>query len=707
MKNGLLITCICLFTFHAYSQIDVDKSINLSGGPGNAKISGIKDVSASQDALSVEAFQKGTFTYGGVSTGSGTAYTVSLTPSISGYATGMVLYFKAHAANGAGPVTINVNAQGVKTIKKNNAQDLDANDISQDQVVCLVYDGTNFHLQSRSEAADQSATNELQTISGSGVNDITLSNGGGTISFAGTGATSVSRSGDTFTINSTDGDASTTNELQTLTAGPGANEVTLSNAGGNIVINGTGLTSVSRSGTTFTVNSTGDGNSGGTVTGTGTTNKLSYWNGASSLSSNNNLSWDNANAWLGIGVATPGFPLDISGTASQGIRYIKTGSSDARISVGDPTKTWSMAVGWQTAGDLSFIEEGISGNRLYIKQGGNVGINNSNPQGALDVTGRASASSFKVSSTFGDLVNDAPWYGIGLSNTTLPGQGSTAVQLGGYYGLTFAESGATRMVINAGKVGIGTTNPNEALSVGGSGNISIGYDYTGGNSITKSFTNHHSAANVPSSLFIGINDGSVGGMNIVNYRTGSFNSQYITFTTHHGGVSVAERMRITEDGNVGIGTTAPVYKLQVAGDVYASGQVYCFGGGICSDARYKKDIAPLNNALSDLMNLQGVKYNWRTDEFAEMHFPDKREIGFIAQEMEKVFPEIVNTTPTGYKSIDYGKLTAVLVESIKDQQAIIEKLQAENSSVKSDVDKLKAEMELIKEATGVGKQVKK
>ena len=72
-----------------------------------------------------------------------------------------------------------------------------------------------------------------------------------------------------------------------------------------------------------------------------------------------------------------------------GIRYLRTDARDARIMVGDPTRAWSMAVGWASPGDFSIIEELVSGNRLYIKQGGNVGLGTSNPQARLDVQGDA------------------------------------------------------------------------------------------------------------------------------------------------------------------------------------------------------------------------------------------------------------------------------------------------------------------------------
>jgi Ca2+-binding EF-hand superfamily protein len=64
-----------------------------------------------------------------------------------------------------------------------------------------------------------------------------------------------------------------------------------------------------------------------------------------------------------------------------------------------------------------------------------------------------------------------------------------------------------------------------------------------------------------------------------------------------------------------------------------------------------------------------------------MNFPDGRQIGLIAQEVEEVIPELVNTTDNGYKSVDYAKLVSVLVEAVKEQQKQIEALEERISSI--------------------------
>ena len=83
-----------------------------------------------------------------------------------------------------------------------------------------------------------------------------------------------------------------------------------------------------------------------------------------------------------------------------------------------------------------------------------------------------------------------------------------------------------------------------------------------------------------------------------------------------------------------------------------------------SDARLKKDIKPLTHALDAILQLEGKTYRWKEDTT----FANEPDIGLVAQEVEKVFPELVVENEQGYKGIAYSKLTAVLIEAIKEQQ---------------------------------------
>ena len=85
------------------------------------------------------------------------------------------------------------------------------------------------------------------------------------------------------------------------------------------------------------------------------------------------------------------------------------------------------------------------------------------------------------------------------------------------------------------------------------------------------------------------------------------------------------------------------------------GQLY-----VQSDERLKTDIRPIENALDRIGKLKGVYYHWKDDK------KEKQEIGVIAQDVQQQFPELVNTDKNGILSVDYIKLTAILIECVKD-----------------------------------------
>lgn len=140
---------------------------------------------------------------------------------------------------------------------------------------------------------------------------------------------------------------------------------------------------------------------------------------------------------------------------------------------------------------------------------------------------------------------------------------------------------------------------------------------------------------------------------------------YLAFST-----SGVERVTVDYNGSVGIGTTSPNYMLDVRGAIGNNATLYH------SDRRWKRDIVTLTDALAKLQELRGVRFDWNRDEFPDMNFAEGQQIGLIAQEVEEVVPEIVDTDQDGYKSVDYSKLVALLIEANKEQQKQIRELSA-------------------------------
>ena len=96
-----------------------------------------------------------------------------------------------------------------------------------------------------------------------------------------------------------------------------------------------------------------------------------------------------------------------------------------------------------------------------------------------------------------------------------------------------------------------------------------------------------------------------------------------------------------------------------------------------------------------------VYYHWKTEEFPDKNFTDQRQIGFIAQDIEKLFPELVLTDAEGYKSVDYSKITPVLVQALKEQNKEIVSLKEQNAAILKRLEKI--ETKAAKQSDTAGK----
>lgn len=118
-----------------------------------------------------------------------------------------------------------------------------------------------------------------------------------------------------------------------------------------------------------------------------------------------------------------------------------------------------------------------------------------------------------------------------------------------------------------------------------------------------------------------------------------------------------------------------------------------------SDERMKKNIQHLTSSLTKVSMLEGVSFDWKTEEYTNRGLSDDKQIGLIAQEVEKVLPELVKTGSDGYKSLSYTKLTAVLVEAVKElrkeQSEAIKVLMDENQALKAQIEEIKAHQAML------------
>jgi trimeric autotransporter adhesin len=123
-------------------------------------------------------------------------------------------------------------------------------------------------------------------------------------------------------------------------------------------------------------------------------------------------------------------------------------------------------------------------------------------------------------------------------------------------------------------------------------------------------------------------------------------------------------MVIKNDDSIGVCKTDPSYAIDVNGNIRSTNVL------VGSDIRLKKDVEVMVNSLEKITTLRGVSYKWNDTKMG-----DRQQIGVVAQEVEKIFPEVVFTDKQGYKAVEYGKLIAPVIEAIKE-------LKAENDSLK-------------------------
>lgn len=139
-------------------------------------------------------------------------------------------------------------------------------------------------------------------------------------------------------------------------------------------------------------------------------------------------------------------------------------------------------------------------------------------------------------------------------------------------------------------------------------------------------------------------------------------------------------------------TYAGVDRFWVTASGYAWAQQGYWQG---SDASLKKNFSKISNPLATVMQLNGLKYNYKEDKVEK-----GERLGFIAQDVEKILPGLVKTLPDSTMAISYTDLTALLVEAIKEQQLEIESLKSEIKKSNGNLKSTQTSTDEIKTVTG-------
>ncbi|KYG66602.1 hypothetical protein AZI86_06035 [Bdellovibrio bacteriovorus] len=271
-------------------------------------------------------------------------------------------------------------------------------------------------------------------------------------------------------------------------------------------------------------------------------------------------------------------------------------------------------------------------------------------------------------------------------------------------GLTSSQWTTTGSNISyiTGSVGIGTTNPSATL------------DVTGASAFAGRINSTPVSPNYTAEISVGFEDANKQGLRIISLGSASSNPfRSIIYGNSNGTPSAGgyidfdtptNTMRIRPSGSSGaisIVNSSDVERIRMMPAAPDNGEMMTVVGAIrsyafnySSDARYKRNISSVENSLDKLSMIRGVTYDWRQDEFPEKHFSTRRQIGLIAQEVEKQFPEAVSTDEKGYKSVGYATLVAPIIEALKElhsnkvEKVEFDKLKKENEELKARLDRL-------------------
>ncbi|MGH7209053.1 MAG: tail fiber domain-containing protein [Nitrospiraceae bacterium] len=111
-------------------------------------------------------------------------------------------------------------------------------------------------------------------------------------------------------------------------------------------------------------------------------------------------------------------------------------------------------------------------------------------------------------------------------------------------------------------------------------------------------------------------------------------------------------------------------------------------GACLSDAKLKTDIRPFAPFLDKLVQLQPVYFRWKPEEDPELQLGAATSFGLIAQEVEKLLPELVTENERGYKVVRYHLLPLLLLQALKEQQELLHRQQTENAALKSRLERV-------------------
>ncbi len=364
---------------------------------------------------------------------------------------------------------------------------------------------------------------------------------------------------------------------------------------------------------------------------------------------------------VGVGTTTPAYKFSLYEGAGNVITNVESGNNGSAAytrttgkTSGGVTRTMGSGLNISDSnGNFELYDFTAGASRLYVNAAGNVGVGTTAPSNILS-----------VGSDLGSMVNSSGTITLGSANTnTLFTLGQDATNRGRIrwnYNSTPANAfmsvgsnvgQALVLQDNGGNVGIGTTSPTNTLSIVGS----------------------------EKQIYIRDSDDPTG---VWAIGTIGADNKNLNFIDDNANV----RMTLTEAGALGVGTSSPTYRLDVAGDIRITGTPYRNGGDsawiVPSDARLKDVVSTYDRGLREIANIDTIIFNYKKDNPKQIDSSVKYT-GVLAQQVQQQIPEAVKVEKDGFLSLNTTPIFWAMINAIKELYHDVLGIKAENAQLKA------------------------
>lgn len=375
--------------------------------------------------------------------------------------------------------------------------------------------------------------------------------------------------------------------------------------------------------------------------------------------------------------------VNVSGDINGNV--VAVASEFNAMQVGDAHVGWSMMIGSGGGSGWAYDEMTTAGETLPgdgdVRIKGTVGVGTREPSTVFEVEGANTAG-------MGLIYADGTDDGVVTANAPTAGQsGFMAAKAGTGEWVMGVPTSVDRFHISEGD----NVDVNVRLSVEPGGNVGIGIDDPG----SRLHVNHNIIGTA-------VGPGTPPSADqVALWVENTASPSHGLFARTPAGASMHS---LTGDGNALVainnsdsyntiyarnlsGTTPGVMPAIIAwgpAAIWAQGEAGGTGAwNAASDIRLKKNIESMDSVLEKVVKLNPVTFEWKEGGAGGGTYPAGKQIGLVAQEVEKIFPELTGQVQDGYSSIQYGKLSTILVEAIKEQQQEIEGLRKEIKDLNS------------------------